>query len=89
LVIHRSHVIPSFEAFALGEVMEIMASVRDTPEVLLPRLDEENDRPAWIFVRQRLELTAEDVTRVVRALTGITVREEHLIRADLLANFLP
>lgn len=84
LVLHHSHDVPSFQAFAHGDASELLAELRDSPAVLLPRLQEENDRIAQVVIRQQLHLTSEDITLLVLALTGIAVHDDHLVRADLL-----
>lgn len=89
LVIHRSHDIPAFMAVAAGRSRKLMEEIRGTPEVLLPRIQVENDRIAEVVIRQELTLSSPDVFRIVRALTGVFVCEEHLLRTDLLMGVSP
>jgi len=50
VVIHRSHDIPAFLAVAVGRPADLMEELRDTPEVLLPRLQDEKDRIAEVVI---------------------------------------
>lgn len=89
LVVHHSHDVPSFQAFAVGDAAELLAELRDAPEVLLSRLEADNDKIAGVAIRRSLNLSVEDVTQVVLALTGLTIVEDHILRADRLLGVSP
>lgn len=83
LVTYQLHEVPAFQAIALGKQPEVFKELRDSPEVFLPRFLEENDRLVGVFVRQRLNLTAQDIIRLVWSMTGITATEDSIQGTDM------